>query len=65
MRQGVYAFEFTSDMWDWMSATHIDGPCMVFDRWTYGRGLITPTWRTYYESGKPKTFWAQDWQTAN
>lgn len=65
MRTSPIAFNFTSDMHAWIHTTQIDGPCSVFDKWTYGHVLITPTLRTYTESGVPKTFIAKDWQTVN
>ena len=41
------AFGFTSEMREWLNSTTINGPCWVYDAWTYG--LIEATsseWKT-------------------
>jgi hypothetical protein len=65
MTQNGIGFEFTSEMHRWLAEAPISGPCCVVDNWTYGRIEITPTLRTYHESGKPVTFIARDWKTVN
>lgn len=50
MYRSAIAFDTTEDFREWLLAAVIEGPCSVFDRWTYGQILVYPDkgWMAVY-----------------